>query len=199
MANPLANSNIARQAFREMKLTAFSSLGDDDPDVAAAAEQYGGALDACLESYDWGFARQLASLPPVATIPAGMMVDPDLPGLFLLPGDFLALRKVIPEGVAYRQDDLYLRADQVTALTIRYTRQITNEARMPATFRRFVSFELADRLAPDLVGSRTKRADITAGVETWRRKAIALESTNASATRMDGREIEGYWADEATR
>lgn len=198
MPSPIATSNIVAQAFRFMELRPISSIADGSPQAQAAAEQYPDALNLCLEAYDWGFARRLVTLPPTETLPSGTGADPDLPGLFTLPADFLTLRHVYPEGLAFRIDQDVLRAAQVTALTIRYTARQSNEARMPPAFRTAVSCQLAVRLAPEWVQSRTKRETLAAELAEAMRAAIRAEHSSASHYRMDGRPEQADWAGQAT-
>ena len=100
MTSPIATSNIASQAFRFAELDAISSFADDTPQAQAAAEQYPEAIDLVLASYDWSFARVLVALPPIATLPAGTIADPDFAGLYQLPDDYLVLRRVYPDWIA---------------------------------------------------------------------------------------------------
>lgn len=181
-----------------MKVRPPSSLADTSQEATDAAQAYSDALDACLSSHDWGFARELAVLPVISEPPPGWVTDPDLPGAFQLPNDFLKLQHVYSVGLAYRLDGSRIRAAQLTPLMVRYTARRTNEAAMPAAFRRYVSFEVANRLAPYWVGARTKREDIASGLSYWMDRAKSEEATNASPVRWDGRDDQGDWSDEAT-
>jgi hypothetical protein len=149
---------------------------------------------------DWSFARRLAVLPPA--VPGdGFAADADLPHAYKLPGDCIALRLVTPKEARWRRDADYLRSDQEGGLTIRYTRTITDEAALPAAFQDMVALNLAVRLAPRWVASRTKRETLR---QEWREAfeiARTTERTAASADRLDGRDIatSADWATEATQ
>ncbi len=192
MADPIATSSIAAQAFRLMELSPISSFADTSPQATDAAEQYPVALDMCLEAYDWSFARAMANLPP-ATPDATFATDSDMAYAFKLPGDLLALRKVGSDTLRWRREGVYLRADTAGPLDILYTRKVTNEALLPATFRDFVGYELAARLAPRWVATRTKRE----ALKDDRDMAFALARDN---DRLSGGNAPDWidWASEAT-
>lgn len=151
----IAASTIAQQAFRLMELAPISSFADTSPEAAAAKEQYGPALDRCLAAVDWSFARRLVSLAP-ATLPDTEAVDPDLNGVFEVPGDLVALRKVYDDTRLWRRDGRYIRAGGADNLLVLYTQRIENEALLPATFQTFVSYELAVRVGHRYTTTRTK-------------------------------------------
>jgi len=197
MLTPIAASTIAAQAFRLMELGEISSFADDTKQAQSAAEQYPVALDTCLESYDWSFARRLVELPAVA-LPAALAPDLDLPYAVALPGELVALRAVIPEGTFWRVDENYLRSDQDGSLQIRYTRRIEDETTLPATFRTAVSAQLASLLSPRWVSSRSKRADLVNMASDYLAVARDNDRHTASHSRADGRARQGDWASEAT-
>ncbi|GHF33306.1 hypothetical protein [Seohaeicola zhoushanensis] len=197
MADPIATAGITAQACRIMEKTPVSSLADGGDLAASLDNQYLPSINFCLAEYDWSFARKLTVLPPLSALPAGVFADPDLPGTFQLPGDCLVLRKVYPNDLAYRQDGTLLRALQTTSLTIRYTAKQTNEAVMPPAFTLLAAYELALRLAPQWVGSRTKREDMATMRGQILVAAQMAERTNASHFRLDGRDDQPDWATEA--
>lgn len=197
---PVAASTIAAQAFRLMELSPISSFADDSPQARAAAEQYVPALRRCLEAADWSFARILVRLPP-AQLGAADAADPDLPEVYRLPSDLVALRIVLPETARWRRDADFLRSDQPGGLTLRYTRLIEDEGALPPAFADMVSLALAARLAPEWVGSRTKRETLK---QDWRaalEQALAADRSGASPVRMDGQDVSAGadWATEAIR
>lgn len=195
MSDPIAASTIAAQAFRVMEMRPISSFADDSPQAADAAEQYPLALKRCLESYDWDFARKLADLP---LSDDEAVADPDLPYIYRLPEDCVALRLIYGEGVKHRSDSEFLYADQSAPLKIRYTARITDEARLPSGFSTAVSFELAVRLSPRWVSTRTKRADLESQRNDALIQARRRENRTASDFRLDGRDVVCDWATEAT-
>lgn len=198
MATPKATSTIVSQAFRFMEVTAPSSLGDGSTKATAANEQYPLALNACLEQEDFSFARRFVSLQ-LANTPEGEVVDPDLPNYHVLPSDCLKLRGLRDNSIKWRIDGQYVLTDRADAVEIRYTRQITNETRLPALFQTAVSYQLAILLAPIYVASRTKRADLVSDGAAALRKAIDNDAVSASHARWDGLKEQGDWASEATR
>lgn len=198
MPDPIAASTIAAQAFRFMELRPIGAFADDSPEAADAREQYLPALKLCLELDDWSFARKLVRLPPVL-LSDGEIADPDMAGIYQLPGDCVALRRVYPDDVAYRADERYLRAGPVDGLTIRYTRLIEDESDLPSTFATAVSLQLAIRLAPMWVSSRTKRATLQDDFQAALEMAGLPQRTSASHGRLDGRPAQPDWACEAPR
>lgn len=198
MATPIATANIVRQAFRFMEVTPPSSLADSSDAASDANEQYPIALNMCLEQEDFSFARRFAALTRANT-PEGFSADPELPYFYPLPAKLLKLRKVITKNVKWRIDGIYLLSDSDGGISIRYTKEITDEMRVPATFQTAVSYQLANFLAPTYVGSRTKRADLTSDGANALRLAIDNDAVSASAARWDGQDDQGDWACEATR
>jgi len=193
----IAASTIAQEAFRLMEIAPLSSFSDQTPQAQAAAEQYPTALDACLEREDWSFARRLVRLP-LATDPSdGQIADPELPYFYSLPGDTVKLRWV-QSGVRWRIDETYICADLSGGLMIRYTRRIENEARLPATFRTAVAYELAVLLAPQFVKHRTKRADLVSEGSAALERAVKQDAKSASFAAYDDAAA-GDWAGGATR
>ncbi|MEM9579056.1 MAG: hypothetical protein AAF891_00095 [Pseudomonadota bacterium] len=194
----IAASSIAAQAFRFMELSPPSSFQDDSPKAAAAKEQYPLALGLCLELYDWSFARKHATLPPIAE---GSIEydDPQLPGQFSIPGDMVKIRSTVPEDVSWRLDGLRIFASVTDALTIRYTYRVNNEALLPALFQTLVSYELAVRLAPTYVSSRTKRAQLKEDMAGAFDMAKRTDGHTASEKRYDGDDHFVDWAQEAIR
>lgn len=197
MPTAISTSTIARQAVRFMELNGVSSVSDGSPVAQALAEQYDQALALSIEAYDWSFARRMVTLP-AAALPSGLAADPDLPGLFQLPDDFLRLHLVLPRGIAYRLDGAMIRAAQTDPLTIRYSRRLSNEAAFPPAFKDVVALQLAIRLAPEWVGSRTKRQQLKDDLEQAFAAAKLADHQTASADRLDGREDQPDWSEEAT-
>ena len=198
MATPIATASIVRQAFRFMEVTPPSSVADSSEAASDANEQYPIALNMCLEQEDFSFARRFATLQ-LANTPEGERADPDMPFFYPLPADFLKLRSVAPKDTKWRIDGRYLLADSNSGISIRYTKMIDKEARLPATFQTAVSYQLANLLAPTYVGSRTKRADLVTDGATALRMVIDNDAVSASASRWDGQPDQGDWASEATR
>jgi hypothetical protein len=180
-----------------MEISPISSFADDSPQALAANEQYPNALGECLEYEDWSFARRLVELPKISTLPEGMATEAELPFTYRLPGDMVKIRHV-PDGVTWRIDETVLRADRDAPLPVRYTRLVTNEARLSALFRTAVALKLATLLAPQYVKHRTKRADLVSEFETKIEKAKKADRRTASAdgyTDAPG----GDWSQEARR
>ncbi|MBW4710735.1 hypothetical protein KX928_23340 [Roseobacter sp. YSTF-M11] len=194
----IAASSIAAQAFRFMELSPPSSFQDSSPQAAAALEQYPLARDLCLEYYDWSFARKHATLAPIAAASIEY-VDPLLAGQFSAPSDMIKIRSVVPEDISWRIDARRIFADVIDSLTIRYTFRIENEAVLPAVFQTAVSYELANRLAPFYVSSRTKRAQIQSNGVDALEMAKKFDGHTASEKRYDGHDYFVDWVAEATR
>lgn len=194
MSVAIANSTILAQAFRYLELSNVSSFADNTPQAQAAASEYPVTLRSCLEAADWGFASALIELPEATGLPA----DPDLPHNYVLPSDCLALRQVMPDGVAYRQDHDALRTDEPGPLTIRYTQLQEDEDRFPATFQRFVSLTLAVALAPKYVEVRAKREALAYELDQAKQRAERTDARTSSPRSWSG-SAGSDWASEATR
>jgi hypothetical protein len=198
MTTPIAASTIAGQAFRLMELGPISSFGDDTPQARDAAEQYPIALESCLAACDWSFASRLAFLPGALPGPQ-VATDPDLPHLYILPGDCLIVREVGDLCTRWRVDIDGLRADQPALLRLRYTARITNEAQLPAEFQKAVAAELAFLLAPVHLGTQNKINSLEQRAGKTLKKAMREHSRAASESRYDGLEDQGDWVAEARR
>ncbi|MGR3456080.1 hypothetical protein [Pseudooceanicola sp.] len=193
---PYAASTIAQQACRFIEKSPISSFADDTPLAQAIAEQYPTALKSCLENHDWSFARRLVILP-LATLPEGIPADPELPFSYKLPADFVSLRHV-QDGAKWRRDENFLRADVTPNLTVRYTRRIEKEDALPATFQTAIAAALAVLLAPEYVGTRTKRETLKNDATDFLAGAVASDKLSASGTQWSGQEGGGEdWAGRA--
>ncbi|WP_422050141.1 hypothetical protein [Shimia sp.] len=181
-----------------MELSEISSLADDSPKAQAAAEQYPKALGICLSKYDWSFARRFAKLPQIAEINAAQSPDPDLPYAYKMPGDCIKLR-LVQRGVKWRLDDNYLFSEQATNLSIRYTRRVDDEAKLPDLFQTAVSYQLAVILAPKYVGARTKRADLKNDLYDALQMAKEDDRYSASDDSWDGIDEPNDWVAEVCR
>lgn len=199
MTFPFATSTIVAQAFGMVELSPPSSFADDSPQAADAALHYPAALDLCLEWSDWSFASRLVHLAEIA-LPDGIAPDPDLPHTFALPGDCVMLRAVLPADVPprYRLDEGLLRADQPAPLLVRYTRRVTNEALLPASFRAAMALQLAVLLAPKWLGVDTKRDRLEARLDAMQRRAGKSDAGTASPEPY-GLSGSSDWVSEALR
>ncbi len=200
MTFPFATSTIVAQAFGMVELSPPSSFADDTPQAQDAVQHYASSLDICLELNDWSFASRMVALSSAA-LPEGVIADPDLPFSFRLPGDCIALREVKTRAVRFRLDEMILRADQPGPLPIRYTRRITDEASLPATFRTLVAAQLAVLMAPRWLGVDTKRASLADQLRLARAEASRVDARSASAEPWgDGRSSGSRdWVAEALR
>lgn len=197
MPMPAAAAAIAAQSFRLMELSPLSSFADDSEQAQSAAEQYPEALQIVLEAADWSFASVLASLPE-ASLPAGAAADDTLPHAFQIPHDCLAIREV-RNCARWRADRDLLRADAGAPLVLRYTGRISDETRLPATFRLAVAWRLAALLAPRWLGTASKVQRLEDGAAEALRAAMRQDARQASAARYDGRPPQPDWVCEALR
>lgn len=198
MPEPIATSTIAAQAFLLMELGPISSFADDTPQAQDAARQYPAARRICLEACDWSFASVIADLPE-ATLPAGTPPSANFPHLFRLPPDCLNVREVTTPWIDWRLDDDFLRANCAGPLSLRYTSDLTNELRFPATFGQAVTYRLAAMLAPRWVGAANRLKDLEDGAEEYLKKAMRTGARHASAARYDGEPHHCDWVNEALR
>lgn len=197
MSQPFAASSIPAQAFRFLEQAPISSFADGSPEAAAAAAVYPEALRMVLEVAEWSFASRIVQLTE-ASLLDGDQADDDLPYVYLLPDDCVALRHVYGLQVSWRRDMTYLRCSQPGGLRIRYTALIQNEARLPATVRTAIAAQMAVLLAGTYLTTRTKQADLR----------DVLTNAMGAALRQDGRmaspqsayaEDGDWWDREATR
>lgn len=198
MPTAIANATIVAQAFRFMEVTPPSSLADDSDKARDANEQYPEALKQCLEAADWSFASVRVDLPEVAR-PLTVSHDPKLPYFYRVPGDLLIIREVGDKGTAWRKDRDGLRADMSAPLPMRYTGMITNEAVLPAQFRKAIALTLAGLLSPRWLTTDSKIQRNETLCEKALKKAMRDDARMASDARYDDQPDQGDWADEATR
>lgn len=198
MPEPIATSTIVAQAFRLMEMGPISSFADDTPQARDANEQYPEAMRLCLEASDWSFASELAWLPEIAGLPANR-IDPALPYTYNLPGSCVRLLEVGDETVKWRRDKAVLRASAPGPIKIRFTEMVTDENRLPATFRVAVAYRLAAMLAPIWVGAQNKIDGLEDGALRAMAKAERMDARQASPQRYDNGTDSGDWATEATR
>lgn len=192
----IAAATIAAQAFRFMELSPISSFDDDTEQAQSAAEQYPNALLHCLEAADWSFASVFANLPQKVPGPLDA-TDERLPFLYALPGDLISFREVGDRHTRWRVDLLGLRADQAAPLPVRYTCTITNEAKLPATFRTAVSAQLAVLLAPRWLGTSSKIEALKGDAPGYLKAAMRQNTRQASEARYDGLDDQDDWVQEA--
>ena len=197
MPSSLATSGIAAEAFRLIELQPGSSLADGGEKSQAAEEQYPLALQECLETAEWSFASVLAKLP-AGVLPGTSAADLDLPYFYSLPGDCIRILSVGDSWTAWRLDAVGLRADDPAPLTIRYTAMMTNEAKMSASFRLFVSLALAIRLSPLYQTSEGKLQQLRDMHKEQRALAMRQDARTASQARTDDLEQQDDWVTEAT-
>jgi hypothetical protein len=195
MTVAIATSKIVQTAFRHMGLRPPSSFADDSDQAIAAAEQYDEALCVCLEAIDWGFCSTTASLAPIES-----EIPPDevLPYGFALPGDCLILREVLTEDLAWRRDKEVLRADVEGPIVIRYSAKITDEEKLPATFRQAVALQLAVILAPTFVEQQGKIDRLQQQLGEAIRVASRTDARTASPLPWHEGSSGTDWASEAT-
>ena len=193
-------SMIVAQAFRYMKLAPPSSFEDDSDKARDAEQMYPLAVGTVLEAGDWSFASRAARLPQLASLPALVAADDDLPWSYKVPGDFVAMRQVEDGETAWRIDeDGLLRADAPGPLRVRYTRMLDNLDARPSNFRLAVAARLATYLAPTYLDAAAATEQLESLAETLAKKALRADARSASEQRYDGRPIGGIWADEVTR
>ncbi len=200
MTFAIATSQIVQQAFRFMEKRPVASFGDDSEEATYAAEQYDVALAMCLEVADWSFASTVAGLPPRAD-PVLAALDPAYPGLYELPADHLVLRDVWDGTLAWRVDGLVLRttAASTERLAIRYTRRITNETELPATFQTAVALQLAVLLAPIYVEVSSKQDRLAASLEQALERCGRTDARAGSSPSGWAGPLSGDWAAGAVR
>lgn len=151
----------------------------------------------CLEAADWSFASQLVALP-TAALPENWIIDPTLPNLFKLPGDLVMIRQVGDDvDIAWRRDQGHIWADAPAPLRLRYTKQVTNEAALPAMFQLAVAHALAMLLSPQWMATAAKIDALERRAGMSLKNAMRQDSRMASPMRYDGRPMEGDWATEA--
>lgn len=199
MAFSAATSIIVAQAFRYLELAPPSSFGDDSEKARDAAEMYPVAMSSCLAACDWSFASTSVSLPALAALPTGIAAEDAYPYSYQLPGDFVKMQEVGDGDVDFRIDASgLLRADAPAPLRVRFTRRLTNEAILPADFQDAVALRLACYLGNRDIGTTSKLDRLEQLAKMRLQDAMRGDRGNASSQRYDGRDDEGFWADEVT-
>ncbi len=198
MAEPIATSTIAAQAFRLMELGPISSFADDTPQAQDAASQYPVARRLCLEACDWSFASMIADLPE-AMQPTGTAQSSAFPFLYRLPPDCLKVREMLTSGAEWRLDGDFLRANTGGPLSVRYTGDVENETRFPAMFIEAVAFRLAAMLAPRWVGAANRLQLLQQGADQQIKAAMRADGRQAASARYDGRSHVVDWLTEVLR
>lgn len=197
MPQPISASLIPAQAFVFLQLAPLSSFADDSTEAADAARVYPEALRMVLEMAEWSFATRIA-LQTEADLLEGDQPDPDLPHVYVLPDDCVALRHVYGLQVSWREDQTYIRCTQPGTLRIRYTHLVANEARLPATFRTAVALQMAVLLSGKYLTTRTKAADLRADFD--QALARALRNDGRKASPQPAYDEDDFWWDrEAVR
>jgi len=192
MALSYATSTIVSDAFRQMELDPISSFAEDSEQATAAAEAFPEAMNQCLERMDWSFASKFVELSEAPSLP----VDANLPFSYVRPGDLVRLIEVQPFTVKFRLDQDALRADQGAPLTIRYMMKITDDAKLPALFKRAVALRLAANLALRWTSS-TRTKYLESAAEMAIRDAMRGDRNTASMQNYNGEDFAPMWADEA--
>lgn len=197
MSDPLATDGIVATAFDLLEVKAPSSLADESDEADIANRHYRKALDSVLEKADWSFARAIVRLNQVDPATTGLESDPDLPHVFALPDQTIKVWRILVEGVVWRRDGIYLRADQAGPLTARVTLRITDETRLPASFHLAVAYALAQRMSPKLSTSMGKRQQIQAEAADALADALEADARQGTEERYDGLPEQPDWVDEA--
>lgn len=194
MPSPIATSYIAKLAFQFMKMQPISSLGDASDQAQDAAVNFEVAMNACLEGCDWDFASKYANLPEAV---ADFVVE-GVPYRYQCPADLVRLQEVIPKHLKFQIDGRELRCDQATNVTIRYTRKISNESLLPATFQIMVGRKMAVLMGPRWTSDALTKQNTDALVDETI-EAKRADRNSASARRYDGREAQPDWSEAATQ
>lgn len=197
MPQPISASLIPAQAFVFLQLAPLSSFADDSAEAADAARVYPQALRMVLELAEWSFASRIVQINE-AELDGTEQPDPDLPHAYVLPDDCVSLRQIYGLDVAWRLDEPYLRCTEPGPLRIRYTRLITNEARLPATVQTCVALQMATLLAGKYLTTRTKIADLKNDLAEAVSRALRNDGRNASPQSAYD-EDHGWWDREAVR
>lgn len=199
MPLPTAAASISAQAFRFMGLDPISSFADDSPQAQAAAEVFGEALRVVLEVAEWSFASRVVQLGPAELADPDDIADPELPHVYVLPSDLLALREVLAIEPRWRIDKGFLRTDQAGPLKIRYTALIDREDLIPATVRQAIALQMAVQMSGRYVQTRTKQVDLRETYAEVLGRALKHDALNASPRDAYGGRWGGWWAEEAVR
>lgn len=197
MADPLATDGIVATAFDLLEQKAPASLGDDSDEAELAARHYRRALDGVLEVADWSFARHIVRLNQVDPAASMLESDPDLPHVFKLPDATIKVWRLLPEGITWRRDGIYLRTDQEGPITARVTLRVTDETKLPATFQIAVAYALARLMGPKLSTSATKREQLRAEGADALADALEADARQGTEERYDGLCEQPDWVDEA--
>lgn len=198
-SNTREYSAVLERAFLIMEVEPPVSFDDGTSKALRAASQFPRALDLALESYDFSYTREIASLQKVDQAAEEIEPDPDLIDAWRLPDDFIRLHHVYDgKCFRWRLDGDLIRTEGRETLTIRYT---TNSKRLKflrQSFKELVAYHLAHLLAPRYVKSRTKRREIRDELNDAAVAARAVDAHTATPHRFDDG-VYLDWATEAVR
>ncbi len=157
--------DILNRALRKIGERSITSIDDPGKVADVCRTFWDGQLDIELAKYDWNFARARAMLPALASAPAfGYQYQYELP-----PDNLRVLQVGLPwpgvvrGGIVAGNNQPYqIEGGKVLtnigpALTLIYTRRVTDTARFPALFVEVLACALAAEMCEDLVGSANKK------------------------------------------
>lgn len=197
MADPLATDGIVATAFDLLEVKAPSSLADGSDEADLANRHYRKALDKLFEAADWSFARAIVRLNQVDATASQLEADPDLQFVFSLPDNTIKVWRLLSEGVVWRRDNLFLRADRAGPLTARVTRRVTDETKLPASFQIAAAYALAQLMSPRLSTSMSKRQQLRDEGAEALADALEADARQGTEERYDGLPEQTDWVDEA--
>lgn len=171
---------ICNSALIKLGAERINSLGDNTKNARLCNELYATLRDEMVRSHPWNFAIKRASLAPDATTP-----DFEFDNRFQVPGDFLRLLALYPEGdmIPYRLEGQFILAND-TELLIKYIAQITDTSQFPSSFSESLSYKIAANLAYSITQSTTVVQLMEAKLEGSLRDARSFDAQENTGDRV---------------
>jgi hypothetical protein len=173
MGIPYTRVNIISNALLLLGKPRIESIEAGGPPAKAADQLFDQILAADLSSPNWRFATKTATLSVVANF------DPDFAGFTYaqqLPADCLAIWRLWPN-VYYQVFGQRLYTSTNTQLKIEY-RSMTDLGALPPAYLNYLTYLIADTLAPAITDSATVSGKISAQMAAAKAQAMVVNAQN---------------------
>lgn len=181
----ISEVDIANSALGDLGAASISSLELQTGHARTIKAVFDTVRDFVLELHYWNFAKTRAPLSPVSADPLF-----GFSRAFVLPTDFLKLKETHPrlEQTEYRVESGKILCDE-SALSITYTRRVTDPNAMPPSFRECLAAYLASKIAKSVTGSDDAKTRMEALAEARLRTARRINAENAGQEEVDAPDL----------
>lgn len=164
--------DVINRALIELGKDPITSIDDNSDAARVMRALWATVLDSTLSLSNWGFAGAVAQL---ATNGEDTL-DFRYANKYPLPGEFVKLRRILPEDCSYRLTGDAIFTDAGAPLVISYTQRVVAINRWPALVTEVFSARLAVAAALKLTGSRSMRKSMVDWMETQLSEARHVHS-----------------------